>query len=293
MPSSASAPTELYTLSLHDALPISREYAVPRQLQRLPDRRRQQQGRSEGTHRRGMSGRPGRHVGVWQSAVHVGGNAEWPDRLRPGSRSEEHTSELQSRLHLVCRLLLRRPPSSTLFPYTTLFRSRGNTLFLGNFNGFQIVDVSNKAAPKVRTAVVCPGGQGDMSVYGNLLFMSVEMPNGRTDCGPGQDRKSTRLNSSHGYISYAVFCFGAHRALHSFPTRRSSDLAGIRCSSATSTASRSSTSATRPLRRYAPPWYVRAARATCRCMAICCSCRWKCRMAGPTAARVKIGRAHV
>src|SRR5687768_710873 len=41
------------------------------------------------------------------------------------ARSEEHTSELQSRLHLVCRLLLSRPPSSTLFPYTTLFRSMG------------------------------------------------------------------------------------------------------------------------------------------------------------------------
>src|SRR5690348_7131150 len=38
-------------------------------------------------------------------------------------RSEEHTSELQSPVHLVCRLLLRRPPTSTLFPYTTLFRS--------------------------------------------------------------------------------------------------------------------------------------------------------------------------
>src|SRR5687768_16100972 len=37
-----------------------------------------------------------------------------------------------------------------------------------------------------------------------------------------RDRKSTRLNSSHGYISYAVFCY--HRDLHSFPTRRSSDL---------------------------------------------------------------------
>src|SRR5690348_12580640 len=44
------------------------------------------------------------------------------------SRSEEHTSELQSPVHLVCRLLLEtlsRPPRSTLFPYTTLFRSRG------------------------------------------------------------------------------------------------------------------------------------------------------------------------
>src|ERR1039458_5170215 len=48
------------------------------------------------------------------------------------------------------------------------------------------------------------------------------------------DRKSTRLNSSHLGISYAVFCFGAHRDLHSFPTRRSSDLSkrvGMRCPS--------------------------------------------------------------
>src|SRR5262245_16671398 len=41
------------------------------------------------------------------------------------TRSEEHTSELQSLRHLVCRLLLPRPPRSTLFPYTTLFRSSG------------------------------------------------------------------------------------------------------------------------------------------------------------------------
>jgi hypothetical protein len=58
-----------------------------------------------------------------------------------------------------------------------------NLLFLGNFHGFQIFDISNPAQPKLRTAFVCPGGQGDLSVHGNLLFMSVEMPNGRVDCG--------------------------------------------------------------------------------------------------------------
>src|SRR5437762_3181532 len=44
-------------------------------------------------------------------------------QVRPVERSEEHTSELQSPMYLVCRLLLRPPPCSTLFPYTTLFRS--------------------------------------------------------------------------------------------------------------------------------------------------------------------------
>src|SRR5687768_17599230 len=59
---------------------------------------------------------------------------------------------------------------------------QGNTLFMGSFHGFQIYDISDPKSPKLRTAFVCPGGQGDMSVYGNLLFMSVEMPNGKIDC---------------------------------------------------------------------------------------------------------------
>jgi hypothetical protein len=60
---------------------------------------------------------------------------------------------------------------------------QGNYLFQGNFYGVNIFDVSNPADAKLLTSMVCPGGQGDVSVYKNLLFMSVEMPNGRLDCG--------------------------------------------------------------------------------------------------------------
>src|SRR6478672_2874444 len=60
---------------------------------------------------------------------------------------------------------------------------QGNHLFQGNFYGVNIFDVSNPADAKLLTSMVCPGGQGDVSVYKNLLFMSVEMPNGRLDCG--------------------------------------------------------------------------------------------------------------
>ena len=60
---------------------------------------------------------------------------------------------------------------------------QGNHLFQGNFFGFNIYDISNPAKSSLLTSVVCPGGQGDLSVYKNLLFMSVEMPNGRLDCG--------------------------------------------------------------------------------------------------------------
>ena len=58
-----------------------------------------------------------------------------------------------------------------------------NHLFQGNFYGVNIYDISNPAKARLVTSMVCPGGQGDVSVYKNLMFMSVEMPNGRLDCG--------------------------------------------------------------------------------------------------------------
>ena len=69
---------------------------------------------------------------------------------------------------------------------------QGNHVFLGNFSGFNIYDVENTRKPRAVTSIVCPGGQGDVSIYGNLLFMSVEQTRGRIDCGvqrrrgPGQ-----------------------------------------------------------------------------------------------------------
>ncbi len=60
---------------------------------------------------------------------------------------------------------------------------QGDHLFQGNFYGVNIYDISNPANTTLLTSMVCPGGQGDVSVYKNLLFMSVEMPNGRLDCG--------------------------------------------------------------------------------------------------------------
>ncbi|HKW74941.1 MAG TPA: hypothetical protein VJN64_05395 [Terriglobales bacterium] len=60
---------------------------------------------------------------------------------------------------------------------------QGHYLFQGNFYGVSIFDISDPANTKLVTSLVCPGGQGDVSVYKNLLFMSVEMPNGRLDCG--------------------------------------------------------------------------------------------------------------
>src|SRR2546422_4310119 len=74
--------------------------------------------------------------------------------------------------------MIRRPPRSTLFPYTTLFRSRLRRA-ASELNGHEQLDV--RATQRI-----------------NLLPRKLPQQ-------PG-DRKSTRLNSSHGYISYAVFC---------------------------------------------------------------------------------------
>ena len=63
------------------------------------------------------------------------------------------------------------------------FAFQGNHLFQGNFYGVNIYDISNPSKASLLTSMVCPGGQGDVSVHGNLMFMSVEMPNGRIDCG--------------------------------------------------------------------------------------------------------------
>ncbi|MEO6359250.1 MAG: DUF305 domain-containing protein [Sphingomicrobium sp.] len=59
----------------------------------------------------------------------------------------------------------------------------GDRLFVGNYHGFNIYQLGVNGVPKHISSVVCPGGQGDVSVVGNLLLMSVEQGRGRTDCG--------------------------------------------------------------------------------------------------------------
>ncbi|MEM1096834.1 MAG: hypothetical protein AAGJ10_19725 [Bacteroidota bacterium] len=60
---------------------------------------------------------------------------------------------------------------------------QGNRLIQGNYNGFQVIDISNPADPVYELSVVCPGGQGDVSIYGDLIVMSAQETRGRLDCG--------------------------------------------------------------------------------------------------------------
>src|SRR2546429_6710481 len=99
--------------------------------------------------------------------------------------------------------MIRRPPRSTLFPYTTLFRS-----MFGVTAPYVIVQDYAFAAGAALTDIDLRQRRY-VAVLGydvaDKLFGNIEAAIGRTIRVHG-DRKSTRLNSSHGYISYAVYC---------------------------------------------------------------------------------------
>src|SRR2546422_8264454 len=93
-----------------------------------------------------------------------------------------------SALLLFFFLMIRRPPRSTLFPYTTLFRSRSA----------RAVALRTRSPP-----------------HGRRAPPRRRVARGRAGGSVGaRDRKSTRLNSSHGYISYAVFCLKKKKNEH-------------------------------------------------------------------------------
>src|SRR3712207_7764174 len=94
--------------------------------------------------------------------------------------------------------MIRRPPRSTLFPYTTLFRS----VRRGARRADAQADLARRLAAELRDARVAVAVD-HVRVEARLLREQALEDRGRE---PRADRKSTRLNSSHANISYAVFC---------------------------------------------------------------------------------------
>src|SRR3712207_7294625 len=99
--------------------------------------------------------------------------------------------------------MIRRPPRSTLFPYTTLFRSRGLGILgvLGDDEAEAVEDLAHRLVELGLPGVPAK----DVVVDRFELLVEHGGPLWRLN-GRDQDRKSTRLNSSHANISYAVFC---------------------------------------------------------------------------------------
>src|SRR2546429_3009795 len=96
--------------------------------------------------------------------------------------------------------MIRRPPRSTLFPYTTLFRSR---------EGHEALNIEQRGPRDTRLEVRTDDGRSYRLQARNLV-----------DASGREDRKSTRLNSSHGYISYAVISLKTKKVKGYEPTNR-------------------------------------------------------------------------
>ncbi len=110
-----------------------------------------------------------------------------PNAFQLGS-DDPDSPQVQKTLGLLGKSDTSQMPKSAQLVFAQLAFSnsdmafQGNRLFMGNFYGVNIYDINDPANAKLLTSIVCPGGQGDVSVYKNLMFMSVEMPNGRLDC---------------------------------------------------------------------------------------------------------------
>src|SRR3712207_8339173 len=102
--------------------------------------------------------------------------------------------------------MIRRPPRSTLFPYTTLFRSG---VAVEEAHGLEVeADVADRHDRPVLGAHDVMGAEGVPDDHVLVLEGPV---------GLDEDRKSTRLNSSHANISYAVFCLKKKQHIHNSP----------------------------------------------------------------------------
>src|SRR3989442_4654207 len=99
--------------------------------------------------------------------------------------------------------MIRRPPRSTLFPYTTLFRSRDGDRFWfeRQFSGRQLWSLEN-----TRLSDIIRRNTSIKNIQDNAFYYQSTIS--------GRDRKSTRLNSSHVRISYAVFCLQKKNSIH-------------------------------------------------------------------------------
>ena len=95
-------------------------------------------------------------------------------------------------------------------------------LFVGNFNGFNAYDISGGGAPRLVMSVVCPGGQGDVSVHGDLLFMSVEENRGRLNCGSATTEDDVVSQRFRGVRIFDISDLNAPRQIAAVQTCRGS-----------------------------------------------------------------------
>jgi hypothetical protein len=99
---------------------------------------------------------------------------------------------------------------------------KDNLAFVGNYHGFNIYNIEGAGRPLLMGSVVCPGGQGDVSVHGNLLIMSVEQTRGRVDCGLQGNQETVSPERMRGIRIFDISNLSAPRQLAVVQTCRGS-----------------------------------------------------------------------
>ena len=122
------------------------------------------------------------------------------------------------------RLVSNTPPSADFVGVTNSdLAFSGNLVYQGNYNGYQVWDITNPERPSLKTAYLCPASQSDVSVYKHLLFVSGEGMSGRVDCGTQGVQDSVSHDRLRGirifdvtdvmnpkYVANVQTCRGSH-----------------------------------------------------------------------------------
>lgn len=98
----------------------------------------------------------------------------------------------------------------------------GGRVIVGNYNGFNIYDANVDGVPELALSVVCPGGQGDVSIHGDLLFVSVEQNRGRLDCGTSGAEGDVNPERFRGIRIFDISDFNTPRQIAAVQTCRGS-----------------------------------------------------------------------
>ncbi|MDG1416406.1 MAG: hypothetical protein P8P99_01240, partial [Maricaulis sp.] len=116
---------------------------------------------------------------------------------------------------------VERPPSPISFANTDMAFT-GNRIVQGNWHGFNVYEAEGDAMPELILSVVCPGGQGDVSVIGNLVFRSVEDNRGRLDCGSETIEGDVSADRFRGVQIFDISDLSAPRQVAAVQTCRGS-----------------------------------------------------------------------
>ena len=121
------------------------------------------------------------------------------------------------------RMVSNSPPTEGFVGVTNSdLAFKGNYVIQGNYNGYQVWDITNAGRPTLKHAYLCPASQSDVSVYGNLIFVSGEGQSGRVDCGTQGVEDSVSTHRLRGIRVFDITDIGNPRYVANVQTCRGS-----------------------------------------------------------------------